>query len=615
MMLVKAKLTIKDGIILFTSVCLSLFCIISTMKFSLVLKSSTIVLQLIVSVSAVVVNPLPAPRNITWGNSGSIEISPSLSLNLGNSSEIVSQAFERTWERVVDLKWYPAAIEQPLATYVTTPYRKRDASGIVVSKINIDIEDVDAPLQLGVDESYKLDVESGSGEISIAAATTWGALHALTTFQQLIIYQNGSFILEEPVSIWDAPLYPHRGIMIDSGRNYLQKKKIFEQIEAMSLCKLNSLHWHIDDSQSWPIEIMKYPEMTEDAYSVREVYTQQDIRDVVAYGKVRGVRIIPEIDMPGHSRAGWQKVDPEIVSCADTFWTDSALEPAPGQLNPVNNDTYKIVQDVYDELSALFDDNIFHVGADELQETCYNFSTLVREWYAEDESRTIHDLLQLWVDKTEPIFMNTPDRRLTMWEDVVMTTHARNVSKNVILQSWDVASNVKNLTSQGYDVIVSSYLHFYLDCGFSGFVTNDPRYIDVFANDDFNENNAGSWCGPYKSWQRIYDYDFTQNLTETEKSHVLGAEVCLWSEQVDSTVITQKIWPRTAALAESTWSGNKNADGHFRTNFVSQRIFNFREYLVAIGIDASPLVPKFCLQNPHACDLYKNQTILFGYDA
>ncbi|CAH2353548.1 beta-hexosaminidase [[Candida] railenensis] len=585
------------------------------MKFSSVLRSSAIALQSIVSVSAVVVNPLPAPRNITWGNSGSIEISPSLSLNLGNASEIVSQAFERTWERVVDLKWYPAAIEQPLASYVTTPYRKRDVSGVVVSRINIDIEDVDIPLQLGVDESYKLDVESGSGEISIASATTWGALHALTTFQQLIIYQNGSFILEEPVSIWDAPLYPHRGIMIDSGRNFLQKKKILEQIEAMSLCKLNSLHWHIDDSQSWPIEIIKYPEMTEDAYSAREVYTQQDIKDVVAYGKVRGVRIIPEIDMPGHSRAGWQKVNPEIVSCADIFWTESAVEPAPGQLNPVNNDTYKIVQDVYDELSALFDDNIFHVGADELQETCYNFSTSVREWYAEDESRTISDLLQLWVDKTEPIFMNTPDRRLTMWEDVVMTTHARNVSKNVILQSWDVASNVKNLTSQGYDVIVSSYLHFYLDCGFSGFVTNDPRYIDVPANDDFNENNAGSWCGPYKSWQRIYDYDFTQNLTETEKSHVLGAEVCLWSEQVDSAVITQKIWPRTAALAESTWSGNKNAEGYFRTNFVSQRIFNFREYLVAIGIDASPLVPKFCLQNPHACDLYQNQTILFEYDA
>lgn len=142
-------------------------------------------------------------------------------------------------------------------------------------------------------------------------------------------------------------------------------------------------------------------------------------------------------------------------------------------------------------------------------------------------------------------------------------------------------------------------------CGFSGFVTNDPRYVESNGNFEFNNGQAGSWCGPYKSYQRIYDFDILKNLTETEQKHVLGAEAPLWSEQVDSTVLTAKIWPRAAALAESLWSGNKDEHGNHRTYEFTQRIFNFREYLVKMGYSASPLAPKYCIMNPHACDLFK----------
>jgi hypothetical protein len=114
-------------------------------------------------------------------------------------------------------------------------------------------------------------------------------------------------------------------------------------------------------------------------------------------------------------------------------------------------------------------------------------------------------------------------------------------------------------------------------------------------------------CAPYKTWQRIYDYDFTTNLTTTEASRVLGVTAPLWSEQSDDTTISSKMWPRAAALAELSWSGNKGANGKSRVTQLTQRILNFREYLVANGVAAAPLMPKYCLQHPHACDLYYDQ--------
>lgn len=225
------------------------------------------------------------------------------------------------------------------------------------------------------------------------------------------------------------------------------------------------------------------------------------------------------------------------------------------------------------------------------------------------------DVSQRWLDRTLPIFYDKPERKLVMWEDILTTPEgAHNVSKDIILQSWNNGiKNIDLLTGLGYDVIVSSSDHLYLDCGYGGWVTNDIRYVDDNSgtNEVFNTGLGGSWCAPYKTWQRIYDYDFTANLTDTQKGHILGAEAALWSEQVDDTVLSSKIWPRAAALAESVWSGNRDpTTGFLRTNQLTQRILNFREYLVALGYTPSPLVPKFCLQNPHGCDLYYNQTVM-----
>ncbi|KZZ95344.1 N-acetylglucosaminidase [Moelleriella libera RCEF 2490] len=444
---------------------------------------------------------------------------------------------------------------------------------------------------------------------------------------RLITWQGDAYLaFEQPVRVRDWPNYPHRGVMVDTGRNFISVAKLLEQVDALAMAKMNVLHWHLTDTQSWPVQLQSYPQATRDAYSARESYSVQNVWDVVEFARARGVRVVPEIDMPGHCASGWKQIDPSIVTCAGSWWSNddwplhTAVQPNPGQLDVVNPRTYEVVREVYTELSRNFYDDLFHVGGDELQLGCFNYSRAIRDWFAADPRRTPADLNQHWIDQTYPMFVSEQAsgkkrRRLIMWEDVVLSPDlpARRVDKSVIMQSWNNGvANVARLADAGHDVIVSSADFLYLDCGYGGYVTNDHRYNAPQANPDpsgaapsFNYGGpGGSWCAPYKTWQRIYDFDLTANLTAAQAAHVLGAEAPLWSEQVDDTVVTPKIWPRAAALAELVWSGNRDpATGKKRTTTMTQRILNYREYMLANGIPAAPLVPKYCMRHPHHCDL------------
>lgn len=602
--------------------------------------------------AAVKVNPLPAPQEMTWGDSGPINVGwlgSRLNAEWGahDNVRIVNDAWNRAFQSIQKIRWVPYAVEKPIPEFEPFPNStssdksKRDEgadasaqnnNGRWLNEVNVKVDDWKADLQHGVDESYTIEITPKSSAIQVTAKTAWGALHAFTTLQQIIIStgQHGNLFIEQPVKIEDHPNYPYRGVMMDTGRNFITLPKIKEQIDGLALSKMNILHWHITDNQAWPIALDVYPEVTKDAYSTRETYTKQDVADVISYARARGVRVMPEIDMPGHSASGWQQIDKDIVTCENSWWSNdvwplhTAVQPNPGQLDVLNPNTYKVVEKVYKELSSRFSEDFFHVGGDELQTGCFNFSETIRDWFAEDPSRTYFDLNQHWIDSSYDMFMDPEvtggkkKRRLMMWEDVVLShdSAAHNVSKDVIMQSWNNGTDhIRKLVDKGYDVVVSSADFLYLDCGNGGYVTNDPRY-NVQTNPDptaaefsFNYGGpGGSWCAPYKTWQRIYDYDFDANLTETQKKHIIGAAAPLWSEQVDDTVISIKMWPRAAALAELVWSGNKDPKtGKKRTTLLTQRILNFREYLIANGISAAPLVPRYCAFNPHHCDLYYDQ--------
>ncbi|KAH8724630.1 glycoside hydrolase superfamily [Phaeosphaeriaceae sp. PMI808] len=584
---------------------------------------------------AVAVNPLPKPAKITWGTTGCFSVG-TLKLNAPDH-KVLSSAFDRITKTITKVKWIPAATEAPIRSFQAFPTptagskrksKRQYGTGnctASLSKVKVEIADSHAQLQHGVDESYTLEITAGSDTIKISAKTVYGALHGMTTLQQIVINDGkGNLIVEQPVSVDDKPLFPVRGIMIDTGRNFISKKKFFEQIDAMSLSKLNVLHWHLVDNQAWPIEIKAYPDMTEDAYSPNEVYSQDTIKEIISYAAARGIRVIPEVDMPGHASSGWKQVDESILTCTESWWSNdnwalhTAVQPNPGQLDILNNKTYEVTGKVYKEMATIFPDNWFHIGGDELFANCNNFSSLALNFFKSGKS--MGDLYQYWVDKAIPNFRSQVNKTFVMWEDVKLSASVAatgNVPKDIVLQAWNNGlDHISNLTSQGYRVIVSSSDFIYLDCGHGGYVSNDPRY-NVMVNPNATDGGAnfnwggtgGSWCAPYKTWQRIYDYDFTYNLTATQKSLVQGAIAPLFSEQVDDTVISQKIWPRAAALAELVWSGNRDSNGVKRTTELTQRILNFREYLLAIGVQASPLMPKYCAQHPHECDLYLDQNV------
>lgn len=558
--------------------------------------------------NAVAVNPLPAPQSITWGDSGPIPFHEGCQLS-GYTNDLINQAWQRAYQAIVTLRWTPQAVEAPIATFEPFPSATASSSRVRrnwgVSQIEVSVDDYGADLQYGVDESYSLNVTTS--KISVQAATAWGAIHAFTTLQQLVISDGkGGLVIEQPVAIVDEPDYGHRGIMLDTGRNFLSLNKIFEQLNGMALSKLNVLHWHLVDSQSWAIQISAYPEMTKDAYSAREQYSHADVQAVIAYARARAIRVIPEIDTPGHAESGWSQVDSSIVACGDSWWSNddwalhTALQPNPGQLDILNPKTYEVLTGVYNEVASLFPDDIYHVGGDEIQVGCYNFSEPISEWLEDNSTRTYSDLVQYWVDHAFPIYRNKPNRTLMMWEDMITAPeHASDLPpEGILLQSWNDPANIKNLTSRGYNVVVSSNSFFYLDCGNGGYVGNDNRYNEQVNPDalipTFNYGGiGGSWCSPFKTWQRIYDFDFTLNLTSEEASHVAGGEAPLWGEQIDDTIVSQKVWPRAAALAELLWSGNVDpSTGIKRTTQLTQRINNFREYLVANGVQAQILQPK-----------------------
>ncbi|KAF8937386.1 hypothetical protein BGZ58_002798 [Dissophora ornata] len=606
------------------------------------------------SSEAVKVNPLPAPVKITWGNTGPVKIDNNFRIT-GPSNDILSKAYARTASLIKEERWIPQTWEKPAGYFPPFPMisKRGDDEEVIaaesetpnldgktsVETIHVQVADLDADLQMNVDESYTLDI-TAAGMGIIKAETIWGALHGLNTLTQLIIDDgNDGLQIEQPVYIKDKPKYTHRGVLYDTGRNFYPLKSLMRQIDALSWVKMNVFHWHIVDAQSWPLEIKKHPQMTKDAYSPREIYTQRDIRALVKYGRERGVRVIPEIDMPGHSASGWQRVDKKAVTCQDSWWDNdgwtyhSAVEPNPGQLDISYDGTYKLIEDVYNEVTKLFTDNVFHVGSDELQTYCFNYSSSAMNWFKQRPGATYSDFAQYYIDKALPIYKDKASRRIMMWEDIILSPDmpAKNVPKDIIMQSWNSGTdNIKKLAQKGYDIVVSSADFFYLDCGNGGWVSNDPRYnvneppvLPKAIQDAFNANpsaysptttnyggDGASWCAPYKTWQRIYNYDFTKGLTDEEAERVIGAEAAMWSEQTDALVVENKVWPRTAALAELLWSGNRDAEGYKRTTQLTARIFDYRERMVSRGHYVHPLVPKYCLQHPHHCDLFLNQTAL-----
>jgi len=275
--------------------------------------------------------------------------------------------------------------------------------------INVDLHGDDIVPWVGMDESYTLSInKSDNVVVTITAGTYFGARHAIETLFQLTEWDsyNTAYVVLDNVLIQDEPFYPHRGISLDTARNFFPVSKIKEVIDSLSYSKMNVFHWHITDTQSFPLTLTALPDFVKyGAYSSEMVYTRADVEDLVSYATERGVVVIPELDAPAHVGAGWEAVDESLTVCRNKEpWHHWCVQPPCGQLNPAIPAMYDVLQTIHREILDMFNPvknkntrATYHMGGDEVHFGCWNSADSIVEWLNnEGKERNEEGFMYLW---------------------------------------------------------------------------------------------------------------------------------------------------------------------------------------------------------------------------
>lgn len=301
------------------------------------------------------------------------------------------------------------------------------------------------------DESYKLTVDASG--VNITANTRFGALRAMETLLQLI--QNGAENTSLPwVAIEDAPRFPWRGLLLDSARHFIPLDDIKRQIDGMAAAKLNVLHWHLTDDQGWRFASKRYPKLTELA-SDGLFYTQEQMRDVVRYATARGVRVVPEIDMPGHASA-IAVAYPELMSAPGPYEMErhwGVLKPV---MDPTKEATYAFAGAMVAELAAIFPDPYLHIGGDEVDDSQWKANPAIQQFMRDNKLADSHALQAYFNRKLETI-LEKNQRQMVGWDEIFHP----DLPKSILIHSWQGQDALGEVAKQGYKGILST--GFYLD--------------------------------------------------------------------------------------------------------------------------------------------------------
>ncbi|POS69301.1 exochitinase [Diaporthe helianthi] len=510
------------------------------------------------------------------------------------SSDITAAAVSRAMNNIFNRNFVPWVLVPRNSLSRYEPALNTSATPVSCLEITLDAgNSTFDPTTTDVDEGYSLTIgEDGIAKLS--SRSTFGVLHGLETFTQLFYEHSAGdawYLVNAPIEIEDSPVYAHRGLMLDTARHWFPVADIKRTIDGLSYNKLNKLHVHVTDSQSWPLEITSIPELTATgAYSPSSVYSPDDIKAIQEYGVARGVEVYFEIDMPGHIGVVGEAF-PDLVVAYDArpYFFYCAQPPCGAfRLNDSN---------VEDFLGNLFDDILPRVapyskywgtGGDELNANDSRFDPGLNT----NDSAVLQPLLQTFVDNQHTRVRNA-GLIPTVWEELVTEWNV-TLGKDVVVQSWLGGGAVAEIASKGHKVIDSNYNFWYLDCGRGQWLTFGNEIWAQFM--PFND-----WCGPAKSWELIYSHDPAEGLSGTEAELVLGGEVAVWSETIDSNNLDTLVWPRAAAAGEVLWSGRTDASGQNRSQVTAAPRLNAqRERLVSRGIRASPIQMEWCLQYPNA---------------
>jgi len=388
-----------------------------------------------------------------------------------------------------------------------------------------------------------------------------------------------------PVAIKDAPAYPYRGLLLDTARNFFPVDDIKRTIDAMSWVKLNTLHWHVVDSQSFPLQIPSHPELSQKgAYSSEMTYSPSDVKDLISYAAARGVDILPEFDTPGHTSAIWES-HPEHIACApgNAGYDDTiANEPPSGQLRFASSATQSFTVDVIKSFSSLFSSKMFSTGGDELNTKCYDNDAQTQA-ALKQSGKTLEQALSDFT-VAEHSELAKEGKTPVVWEEMVLA-HNVTLSNNTIVMVWISSADAAAVAAKNFRIVHTPSDYFYLDCGAGGWL---------------GDNIPGnSWCEPFKTWQKAYSFDPLANLTSAQTSLVLGGQQALWTEQSGPENLDSIVWPRAVASAEVFWTGASRPS----VQEALPRLHDVRYRFVQRGVKAINLQPLWCALRPGQCDL------------
>ncbi|XP_011685560.1 PREDICTED: probable beta-hexosaminidase fdl isoform X2 [Wasmannia auropunctata] len=461
-------------------------------------------------------------------------------------------------------------------------------------------------LTLDTDESYKLELAPKGKilEARIVARSYFGVRHGLETLSQLIWWdeaagKQGALRVLTRASIEDKPAFSYRGLLVDTGRQFFPVEELKRVIDGMAATKLNTLHWHLTDSQSFPFDSAQFPEMARwGAYSGDHIYTPDDVKDLADYARIRGVRIVVEIDSPAHAGAGWQWGAEhgfgELALCVDQQpWSSYCGEPNCGQLNPINEHSYRILEGLYRELLDLTEvRDLVHLGGDEVNLECwaqYGNITLAMQaqnmtdhhaLWAEFETKMLQRLIRANHEKVPRavILWSSP---LTKRPYIMMHFDP----KIHVIQSWGGSNwpETPDLLEDGFRVILSHVDAWYLDCGFGRW-----------------RESGEAACGEYRTWQTVYNHRPWKDYPPQQLPLVLGGEAAIWSEQTGQSSLGPRLWPRSSALAERLWS-DPPTNSYSTDENVYTRLAMHVEVLNSRGIKTESMWPHWCSQNPGKC--------------
>ncbi len=478
---------------------------------------------------------IPTPKQDYSAKEYSFKIDSTLTVSIeGAESEKLTKAVNRFYRRLGnkrDLFLKPIRIN----------YGKNDNANIVIRVERT--EDI----KQSMDESYNLLITET--KITLESNTDIGAIRGLQTLIQLFNEKQGSYYFTGG-KYTDAPYYPWRGLLMDACRHFMPVETIKRNIDGLEAAKMNVLHWHLSEDQGFRVECKTFPKLHE-LGSYGDYYTQEQIKDVIKYANDRGIRVVPEFDIPGHSTA-WFVGYPEYASAPGPYEIEKYFGVFDPCFDPTKESTYEFFDKFFAEMSQLFNDEYIHIGGDENEGKQWDANANIQAFMKKNGLSSNHEL-QAYFNKRIQKILTKYGKKMIGWDEI----YSEDLPKDIVIHSWRGKESMINAAKHGYSSILSS--GYYIDLCQS--------MLEHFSNSPGDANGS---------------------LTETERKRILGGEATMWAELVTDENVDSRIWPRTAAIAQILWTGTTDVFSRWDTTEIKMELYmrfrKFSNYLSEIGL-------------------------------